>query len=163
MGFDAVIGLDGALLQHGYEHAGEHEQGPLQVLIRTLQTAGRSLRGSLRGSLRSRVVEVGQGDGVGHVGQLRQVLTRLVAVEEVDEPAELPGSDGVKVHHEDHGQRIRLHVQRVENFAQLQRRPVAATLADAHQMLEDRQKQSSTIQNQSKSVNSRTRLDYKQL
>ena len=91
--FDAVIGLNGALFQHGYEHIGEHEQGLLQVLIRTLQA----------GRVRFWVVEMSQGDGVRHVGQLRQVLGRFVAAEEVDEPGEFLRFDGVEVDHEDDG------------------------------------------------------------
>ena len=93
MCFDAVVGLNGTFVQHRYEHAGEHEQCLFEVLIRTHQ--GRRIH--------FRLVEMSQGDGIGHVRQLRQILGRFITAEKVDEPGKLLRFECVKVDHKDDG------------------------------------------------------------
>ena len=75
-------------------------------------------------------MEGGQGDRVGHVGQLVQVPSGVGRVEEVHQPLVTPGPQGEEVYCQHHGQGVHTWVKVQENFTDLQSSSVASSGSD---------------------------------
>ena len=131
---DGLVALDGALLHHGDEHAGEEDQRVLQEVIGLGEVAvPRVPRG----------VELCDGEAVGPVGELAEVLPGLVLRGVADQPVVLVGAEGEVVDHEEHADGVGVGGEAEDDPAELEGGAVAGARGDVGEVAEERDEQGS--------------------
>ena len=132
---DGLVALDGALLHHGNEDAGEEDERVLEKVIGLVKAA---CVPCVPGG-----VELGDGEAVRPVGQLAEVLAGLVLGGVADEPVVLVGAEGKVVDHEEHAHGVGVGGEAEDDLAELEGGAVAGARGDVGEVAEERDEEGS--------------------